>query len=268
MLWTGRRAKSPPPPVVRPGKGPTERHHDLARAIETFSETVIREVMVPRTEMVSVGADAPREVFVETFFRAGHSRLPVYQDGVDHIIGVLHVKDLFVAWVKNASPDSAAFDVTKLLRETFFVPESMKISVLLTEFQRRKTHMAIVADEYGGTAGVVTLEDIIEEIVGEIQDEYDIEEKQYRRIGDDAYLCDGRVPLKDLEDLLHVSFPDDHDHEYETLAGFVTAQTGHVPQKGATLEWHHLEFHIKEADVKRVMMVEIRTRKKGLVRNT
>jgi CBS domain containing-hemolysin-like protein len=223
---------------------------ELLRTITEFSDTVVQEIMVPRTDMVALRADATPEDVRRTVVEAGHSRIPVYEETIDNLAGLLYVKDL------TASPprDDDRFDLKTYVRKTFYVPEVMKISDLLREFQKRKTHLAIVVDEYGGTAGLVTLEDIIEEIVGEIQDEYDVEESQYRVIGENKIIADGRVSVWDLEETLGVEFP---EGGYETLAGFLTAQAGYLPRKGDLVAWKSLRFTVKEANDKRIGMVEI-----------
>jgi len=227
-----------------------EAGEDLYRSIIEFSDTVVGEIMVPRTEMVVLPAASGLQEVRLTAARSGHSRIPVHDDTIDDLLGLLYVKDL------SAEQDiSGEFDLRNKVRPTFYVPEVMKISELLREFQRRKTHMAIVVDEYGGTSGLVTLEDIIEEIVGEIQDEYDVEEKQYRVIGEGKIIADGRVRLWDLEEPLGVEFPEDGG--YETLAGFITARAGYLPAPGAAVPWNGLLFTVKEANEKRIETVEI-----------
>lgn len=228
-----------------------ERGEDLFLSIIEFSDTVIREIMVPRTEMIAIPINSTREEMQQVILEAGHSRIPVYDEIIDNICGILHVKDLFI----SSMQPSSTFDLKGLLRPTFYVPEIMKISELLREFQKRATHMAIVVDEYGGTAGVVTLEDIIEEIVGEIKDEYDVDEKQFRVLADNKIIADARVSIWDLEEALGVAFPDDED--YETLAGFLMSRAGALPAAGAVLTWNNLRFTIKEADEKRIRTVEI-----------
>jgi CBS domain containing-hemolysin-like protein len=229
---------------------------ELLRSIIEFSDTLIREIMVPRTEMVTLPITASASDVRQMVLEKGHSRIPVYNETIDQIEGLLHVKRLFAAEIEaNRSGTQAVLCLEELLKPTFYVPEVMKISELLREFQRRKTHMAIVVDEYGGTAGVVTLEDIIEEIVGEIQDEYDVEERQFIVLSDTKILADGRVDLDELEEVIGVSFPD--DNSYETLAGFVTFQAGYLPEPGTILRWGGMVFTVKDADEKRISTVEI-----------
>jgi CBS domain containing-hemolysin-like protein len=235
-----------------------EPGEQLMDSIISFSDTVIREIMVPRTEMVAISGDISREALCDLLIEAGHSRIPVFDDTVDNIVGVLHVKDFFVGEIRSGGKP---LEVEKLVRPPFYVPEVMKISELLRDFQRRKTHLAIVVDEYGGTAGVVTLEDIIEEIVGEIQDEYDVDEKQYRRVGEHKIIADGRVNLGDLEDIWEVEFPEDGG--YETLAGFLMAQAGYLPEAGTCIRWRNLVFTVKEANEKRIEMVEVEWKEGG-----
>ena len=229
---------------------------ELYLSIAEFSDTVIREIMVPRTEVVAIPIESIYDDVRGVILEAGHSRIPVYEETVDNVVGLLHIKDLFVLELSQDdwNPESD-FELHALLRSTFYVPEVMKIGELLREFQRRKTHMAIVVDEYGGTAGVVTLEDIIEEIVGEIQDEYDVEEKQCRMIGDGKIVADGRVNISDLHEQTGLGLPE--DDSYETLAGFLMARSGYLPEQGAVLKWQGWRFTIKEANEKRIGMVEI-----------
>ena len=232
---------------------------DLIGSIIEFSDTVIREIMVPRTDTVTIPVDGSPEEIQHIVVEGGHSRIPVYEETIDNIVGVLHVKDMFRAALRSGGDlKHPSVSIAKLVRACFYVPEVMKISELLREFQRRKTHMAIVVDEYGGTAGVVTLEDIIEEIVGEIQDEYDVEDKQYRVLPDNKVIADGRVTIYDLEDVLGVTFPEDSG--FETLAGFLMFLTGHLPKAGAVIEWESLRFTVKEANERRIAMVEVERR--------
>jgi len=231
---------------------------ELLRSIVEFSDTVIREIMVPRTDMVAAPVETSEHELRALFIAAGHSRVPIYEGNIDTVLGLLHIKDLFAAEL-DPGKSGQPFNLRSLVRPTFYVPEIMQIRELLREFQRRKTHMAIVVDEYGGTSGVVTLEDIIEEIVGEIQDEYDVEEKQFRVLADHKIVADGRVSIWDLEGPLGVSFP--HDAGYETLAGFLMFRAGYLPGPGTVITWNNLRFTVKEANEKRIRTVEIERRK-------
>jgi len=232
---------------------------EIYRSIIEFSDTVIREIMVPRTEMKSLAADCSSEELRLAVVEGGHSRIPVYDETIDNILGLLYVKDLSASILTSAEKGLPhAVNLRSMVRPSFYVPEVMKISELLREFQKRKTHMAIVVDEYGGTAGVVTLEDIIEEIVGEIHDEYDVEEKQFRVISENKIIADGRVSVWDLEEHLGVGFPE--DLQYETLAGFITARAGYLPAPGTVVTWNGIRFTIKEGNERRIGTVEIEHR--------
>jgi CBS domain containing-hemolysin-like protein len=247
FVWIARRWM---PDVTEVKPSVEEENRELLSSIASFGETVIREVMVPRPDMVAIDAQTDINEVRQRIIDAGLSRIPVYRDTMDEILGVLHVKDLFTAETSAAVPDIRA-----LLRPAIYVPEIMQISELLKEFQRRKTHLAIVVDEYGGTAGLVTLEDVLEEIVGEIHDEYDVDEKQFRRLGDGKLLADGRVNVVDLEEVLGVTFPE--DREYETLAGFLNCEAGELLRPGGLLDWEGIRFVVKEANARQVQRVEI-----------
>ena len=236
-----------------------KRGKELLHSIIEFSDTVIREIMVPRTEMVAIDVSSSQDDIMRGIVDAGHSRVPVYDETIDNIVGILHVKDLFNTFCAQRAGAQSPVDLRSKVRPTFYVPEVMQISELLKEFQRRKTHLAIVVDEYGGTAGVVTLEDIIEEIVGDIQDEYDVDEKQFRVLADNKVIADGRANLWELEQALAVEFPEDGD--YETLAGFLVSRAGYLPRAGTVISWGSLRFTIKEANEKRIGTVEIERRK-------
>src|SRR5712672_3495004 len=172
---------------------------------------------------------------------------------MDEVRGILYVKLMLADLRKGLDP--AHFQIAKYVKRPFFVPEVMKVSRLLTEMQRRKTHLAIVVDEFGGTSGIVTLEDVVEEIVGEIHDESDVEEKRIKVLADGVVLADGSVPLREVEEHLGVEFPEGGD--YETLGGFLTATAGRVPPPGSLVVWGGLTFTVKQADDRRVLKVEI-----------
>jgi putative hemolysin len=225
----------------------------LLTSVLEFADILVKEIMVPRTRMTGIEKTSSFEEVMAIIGESEHSRIPVYDDSIDNIVGLLYVKDIARELQKGLSAES--FDIEKFLKPAFFVPELMKISRLLREFQKRKIHMAVVVDEFGGTSGLVTLEDVVEEIVGEIQDEYDMEEKSVKALPDGRLLADGTASLRDLEEALDVEFPEDGD--YETLGGFLTAVSGRVPATGSIVVWNGLTFTIRAADERHVSKVEI-----------
>jgi putative hemolysin len=245
-----------------------EVKEELLNSVLEFADRVVREIMVPRTRMVAVDRDAPPEEVFRTVTENPFSRMPVYRGTLDDVVGILLVRDIIGELKKGPL---ASISVERLVKPVFFVPEQMKISRLLKEMQRRKSHLAVVVDEFGGTSGIVTLEDVIEEIVGEIQDEGDAEATPVKAVGDDLWIADAAVPLRSLEEHLNreperrlgderplpaeIRFPEGGD--YETLGGFVTARAGRVPAVGAVVEWDGLTFTVRGGDERRVTRVEI-----------
>jgi CBS domain containing-hemolysin-like protein len=207
--------------------------------------------MVPRIDIVGLDADVDLETAVDRIVEGGHSRLPVWEGSVDHVLGILYAKDL-LPFLKAAS--GVRPSVRALLRPPVFVPESMSIDDLLHEFQRRKVHLAIVGDEYGGTAGLVTIEDLLEEIVGEIQDEYDAEEEMVVRLDDDRVRFDGRASVDEIgdawEDLDLDELLEDRD-EYDTIGGLVFHRIGGVPRPGDVVELRGVTITVESTDGRR-----------------
>jgi putative hemolysin len=238
-----------------------------------FADRVVKEIMIPRTRMVAVDRDAPPEELVRIVTENPFSRMPVFEGSVDNVVGILMVRDI-VQELRRGPISAVRLDGH--LKSPFFVPEQMKISRLLKEMQRRHVHLAIVVDEFGGTSGIVTLEDVLEEIVGEIQDEADAEAAPVKAVGEGVWLADAAVPLHDLEEYLNaqpappaaedaeqaprpeVRFPEEGD--YGTLGGFVTATAGRVPPVGAAIAWEGLTFTVRGGDERRVTRVEIARR--------
>jgi len=231
----------------------------LLTSVLEFADLLVKDIMVPRTRIVGIEKRASLQETMRVVSESEHSRIPIYEGSVDNIVGILFVKDLVRDLQKGMAPQG--FKLEAYVKPSFFVPEPMKISRLLREFQRRKTHMAVVVDEFGGTSGVVTLEDVVEEIVGEIQDETDIEEKALKALPDGRYVADAAAPLRECERTLGVAFPEEGD--YETLGGFLTAMSGKVPAVGSVVVWEDLTFLIRGADERRVTKVEISRRKEG-----
>lgn len=226
---------------------------ELLTSVLDFGDIVAREMMVPRMKVVAVPADAKLEAVLEVIADSEHSRIPAYDNSIDEVVGILHVKTFLARMQAGKLPEP--FDLRASLSPPFFVPEFMKAERLLREFQRRHTHLAVVVDEFGGTAGIVTLEDVVEEIVGDIQDELDVEEGRVRQMPDGRLLADAAITLRELEDHLDVDFPDELD--YDSLGGFVTDLAGKVPPAGSVVLWGGLRFTVKSGDERRVARVEI-----------
>lgn len=203
--------------------------HDMISGIIRLDRTLVREIMVPRIDMIAVSAEASLQDALDVVIEGAHSRVPIYEDSIDHIIGLLYAKDL----LRILRDDKREVPLRSLLRPAHFVPESKRLDELLQELQSTKVHMAIVVDEYGGTAGLVTIEDVLEEIVGEIQDEYDLgEEPLVERVNDQESIFDARVKPEEVNQILKVDLPDESD----TLGGLVYQRLGKIPKVGDRVE--------------------------------
>jgi putative hemolysin len=221
----------------------------MINAVIELGDRRLHEVLVPRIDIVALAATASLEEAIDVVVEAGHSRVPVYDGSIDEILGILYAKDL-LPYLKTASGPRPT--VRAILRAPLFVPESMTIDDLLHEFQRRKVHIAIVLDEYGGTAGLVTIEDLLEEIVGEIQDEYDEEEPMVVRLGEDEYRIDGRVAVDEMLETFDLEIELEDEAEYDTVGGLVFHRIGGVPQPGDRVELEGLELTVESTDGRRV----------------
>ncbi|MDQ3955864.1 MAG: hemolysin family protein [Actinomycetota bacterium] len=228
-----------------------EDERELIHSIFEFGDTVVREVMVPRTDMVAVPADCRTKDGLETITNAGYSRIPIFDGDTDNIVGVLYAKDLLKR-IGDLDPDSP---VGPLGRAPLFVPEQKKVADLLREMQQQRIHMAIVVDEYGGTAGLVTIEDLIEEIVGEIVDEYDVEEPLVEPISDDVIRVSARMRIDEVNEMLDVELP--HE-EWDTVGGLVFGLMGRVPSPGEKVSYDSLEFMTEKVTGRRIQKVVIR----------
>ena len=231
---------------------------ELLSSVLSFTEMLVKEIMVPRTQVVALEDQSTYEEVLKQVTESELSRIPVFHESMDEVVGILHAKRLLVEVKKGIA---GKFQLSKFTKPPFFVPEVMKVSKLLTEMQRRKMHMAIVVNEFGGTAGIVTLEDVMEEIVGEIHDESDVVEKKLKILQDGVVLADAQVSIRDLEEHLGVDFPDDGD--YDTLGGFLTSVAGRVPPAGSLVVWGGLSFTVRAADERRVLKVEISRKAPG-----
>ena len=225
---------------------------EMIYSIFQLDETLAREIMVPRIDIFALEIGTPLEEALKAIIEAGHSRIPVYQESLDKISGLLYAKDLLEIWRDGQS----SVDLARILRPALFVPESKRVSDLLHELQNAKVHMAVVIDEYGGTAGVVTIEDIVEEIVGEIFDEYDeAAEDTYEVISSDEYIFDARIDLDDFNRLLDSHLTDELG---DTLAGFIYGQLGKVPDEGEQFETDRLQIEVLTVVDRRIRKVRVK----------
>jgi CBS domain containing-hemolysin-like protein len=236
-----------------------EAQKEMIEAVFEFPTRTAGEIMTPRTDVAGLEVEATLEQIKAAILDEGHSRIPVYEESLDHIVGVLYAKDLirYLGQPPEAASDGRKFDLRKLLREPYMVPESKSVRELLAEFKQRKVHMAIVLDEYGGTAGLVTIEDILEELVGEIRDEYEPGEAEpaMRAVGQGVYEVDARVDVDELHDELSLPLPEDRD--YDTVGGFVFSRLGHIPVVGEQFEHEGFRFTVLAAERTRVRKVRI-----------
>jgi putative hemolysin len=220
-------------------------------SIFAFGDTAAREVMIPRIDIVAVEINTPLNEALQVIVAAGHSRIPVYRDNIDNIQGILYAKDFLEWWHEDVNDRSLA----NLLRPAYFVPESKMLDDLLAELQQRKVHIAVVVDEYGGTAGLVTIEDILEEIVGEIQDEYDSEEAPFQVTGEDEYVFNSRIDLDDVNQMLDTHLPTEQG---DTLGGFIYSQLGKVPAAGEVILFDGYSFEVMSVVNRRIKKVRVR----------
>ncbi len=222
---------------------------DMIRGVVELSDTMVKEVMVPRIDTVFLPVDLPQEELLLRISESGHSRFPVYKDTIDNVIGILYVKDLLRYLFK-----SEPFDTETILRKPYFVPESKRIDQLLRELQRKHVHIAVIVDEYGGVSGIVCMEDIIEEIVGDIQDEFDNEREDILQLGESVFLCDARVNLEDLNEEIHIDLP---AADFDTLGGFVFDLFGKIPVKYEKASWHGHDFIVQDMEGHKINTVKI-----------
>lgn len=232
-----------------------EQEHQILKGIVKFGATSVIEIMTARLNVVAIEKNTPIEDVIKTINESGHSRIPVFEETFDKIIGVLYVKDL-IPYINKPTN----FDWTSLLRTPFFIPETKKIDLLLKEFQERKIHLAIIVDEYGGTSGIISFEDIIEEIVGEISDEFDTEDIIYSKLDDKTYVFDGSTTINDLAKIINSVDENvfaEMKKEAETLAGLIIELSGKIPQKNEKINFQNLSFIIEASDKRRVKRVKL-----------
>jgi CBS domain containing-hemolysin-like protein len=228
------------------------QEEEMIHSLLELEETPVREIMTPRVEMVAIEAEASLEDFLHLFREHRYSRVPVYRESVDHIVGIAYARDLLDY---RCQEDLKGRTVASIAHPPYFVPENMDAWSLLKELRRRKVHMAIVVDEFGGTAGLVTLEDVIEEIVGEIYDETDEpEDAPIKRLADGALSIQAQTPIDEVSEALGVELP---EGEYDTLSGFLYERFGRIPGVGESVEWQGFRFLVESADQRRIERVRV-----------
>lgn len=236
-------------------EGLNAEKRDMIRGIVDLSETSVKEVMIPRIDVDFLSIGTSVDELLQQVAESGHSRFPVYNESIDNVVGVLYVKDLIMLLSKKEE-----IELQKVIRKPFFVPESKRIDSLLREFKRRHVHIAVAIDEYGGVSGIVCMEDIIEEIVGDIQDEFDNEREDILTIGDGVWLCDARVNLDDLSGIFTDGLPDE---EFDTLGGFVFDLFGKIPVKYEKASWRNFDFIVQDMEGHRINTIKIVSKKEG-----
>lgn len=230
-----------------------EEEKEMFESIFDFLEADVAEIMTPRTDMVCIEVSAAVPEALELTLDKGFSRLPVYEENRDNIVGLLYIKDLLKLWGKE---EASEISLREMLRKPLYVPETKQILELLHEMQEQRMHMAIVLDEYGGTSGLVTVEDIVEEVVGEIQDEYDrVVEVPLRAIDSHTIEVDAKIHIEDVNEALDIELPEDDD--YETIGGFLFSQMGKIPAPGETFTSNGIEFTILDADERRIKSLRV-----------
>jgi magnesium and cobalt transporter len=227
-----------------------ESEGDMLQSIFEFGDTIVREVMVPRTDMVCCPVDAGLDELRNLILRSGHSRIPIFEGSVDRIVGVVYAKDLLRYW----GVEDRALPLREVIRQPFFIPETKRIEALLNVFRSERVHIAIVVDEYGGTSGLITIEDLLEEIVGDIQDEYDLEADQVEPQEDGSILVDGRVNVEELEEFFGLEIPRD---KFDTVGGYLFHLMGHVPAPGEKISDNGLVLLVVESDERRISRVRV-----------
>lgn len=227
-----------------------EEQEDMIESVFELQDTAVSAIMTPRTDMVALRADAAYEETRRVILEAGHSRIPIFDESIDHIVGVLYAKDLL-----GLAPGEK-FDISRIMRQVRYVPETKNVDHLLRELRQNKVHIVIVLDEYGGTAGLVTIEDILEELVGEIDDEYDhAAPPPINRVDDDTLEVDARVHVDEVNEELNVQLPEDGD--YETIGGFVFTTLGKIPATGEEFRHEHIHFCVIDAEARKINRLRI-----------
>ena len=254
----GERQRTKVPLLInsRAIKDLEEDQQEMIRGIVELSGTTVKEIMVPRTDAVFLSAALSKEEILDCITKSGHSRFPVYEDSIDNIIGILHVKDALKVLVSGET-----FDIKNLVRQPFIIPVSKRIDELLHEFRRERIHIAVLVDEYGGVAGIVCMEDIIEVIVGDIQDEFDNETEDMIKLEEGVWLCDARIQLKEFAEETCLDLPID---DFDTLGGFVFDLFGKIPVKNEKISFKGIEYTVEDMDGYKIKSVKVAVHGEGM----
>ncbi|WP_305043046.1 hemolysin family protein [Geoalkalibacter sp.] len=231
--------------IINEGEG------EMLHSIFEFGDTIVREIMVPRTDMVCCPTTATLRQILDAILTSGHSRIPIYEGSADRIVGVVYAKDLLRYWGRSEQE----INITRVMRTPFFVPETKNIQELLQDFRSRRVHLAIAVDEYGGTSGLITIEDLIEEIVGDIQDEYDLEEEWLQPQEDGSVLVDSRLNIEEFEEYFNTEV---EREKFDTVAGYVFNLLGRVPHAGEEVRDRDLLLTVTECDTQKIRKVRVR----------
>lgn len=237
-----------------------EYEKEMIEGVFELQDKPVYEVMTPRVDMVALPLSATKDEIARCFAKSGYSRIPIYNGSIDNIVGILHVKDFLKIVLEGNNSE-----LKNYLHQPTFVPDTKKIGELFREMRKKKIQMAIVIDEFGGVEGLVTMEDIVEEIVGEIQDEYDVEEVPYRKIGPNTFLFDAKIPIEDVEEIINEKLPKE---EYETLSGLFLDLIGYIPQKGESVYYNSLKFTAIDVRGNRILKIKIEKEKKDEKRDS
>lgn len=227
---------------------------EMIQGVVELGDTTVKEVIVPRIDVVFLPEEITFAEMMQRITESGHSRFPVYKETIDNVTGILYVKDLLRHLMKNHLEIPETLNLATFVRKPYFVPETKKLDSLLKEFKRRHVHIAVAVDEYGGVSGIVCMEDIIEEIVGDIQDEFDTSVEDVLEIGDRTYLCDARVAITDLNEILGLELPND---DFDTLGGFVFDLFGKIPVRYEKVSSHGAEFIVQNMDGYKIRTVKV-----------
>lgn len=231
--------------------------HELIKSILEFTDTTVKEVMVPRTDVFAVDIDTPRDKLIQSLIDQGFTRVPIYRESIDHIVGVIYTKDLIGMFQHRE-----LIVLQDIIRPAYMVPESKKISLLLKELQKNRQHMAIVIDEFGGTEGIITIEDIVEEIVGEIRDEYDEEQSEVETASDGSVVVNGGIAIHEFNERFKTQVPE--DNQYDTISGFLHTLAERIPELHEEIKYENISFTVVKKNERRIRQVKIKITQKEL----